>query len=139
MSSVLARFRGTTDCQCLTDARKIRADLLEWSFKEENIPKKYRNSFIPAIKTELNDIVNHTRAAQYSFPTDNEKLKARKEHIKLAEDAVVNLWQELQCLDDARRNSGGINLTKLEPVLTEIYNLQLALRTWRKNSKIQKA
>ena len=139
MSSVLARFRGTTDCQCLTDARRLRGELLNWCFKEENIPKKYRNSFIPIIKEITSKIVNASDKAQRSYPTSPEKLSERKVYIRIAMDSCQDLWKELQCLDDLRSNSGGLNLTKFEPILTKLYNLQASLKSWESNSILQES
>lgn len=138
MSNVLKRFRTESSFQPLTDSRKLRSECLNWLFNEKNCPKKKRNLFTDKMAHYCEMIFDNIRFAQYCFPTNEEKLKQRKSYIKNAINGCIGLFQHFQYIDDVLKNSNGIDLDRLEPILIDIENLTKSLQTWLKNNKLSK-
>lgn len=131
MSNILARFRGDSDWQLLTDARKLRGELTNWSNNTDNIPKRKRNIFQPDLLNSLNRLVKYVKAAS-KYPSNKQMLQKRKKNIAKAINECMEIWDTLQWIYDCERITGGLNLDKLEPHLISLYNITNDLKAWKK-------
>lgn len=134
--SVLKRFRTVSEYQPLTDAKDLRGQLMNWALNENNIPKKKRVLFLEDLKNICNSLVHNIKEAMKAYPKDEESLNRRKHCLSLALDDCMDLWEELQFIDDVQTFSNSINLDKLEPCLTLLFKEYNSLKKSRDNAKI---
>ena len=134
--SVLKRFRTVSEYQPLTDAKDLRGQLMNWALNENNIPKQKRVLFLEDLKNICNSLVHNIKEAMKAYPKDEESLNRRKHCLSLALDNCIDLWDELQFIDDVQTFSNPINLDKLEPCLTLLFKEYNALKKSRDNAKI---
>lgn len=134
--SVLKRFRTVSEYQPLTDAKDLRGQLMNWALNENNIPKKKRVLFLEDLKNICNSLAHNIKEAMKAYPKDEESLNRRKHCLSLALDDCMDLWEELQFIDDVQTFSNSINLDKLEPCLTLLFKEYNSLKKSRDNAKI---
>lgn len=132
MSGVLNRFKGESDFQLVTDARKLRGELTNWLNNPKHLPKRYRWYYMPKIGELLDTMVDELKDAQRDFPYDQETLEKRREHIEKAMESNFEIWKKLQSIYDTRMALGGMNLTSLEPHLDSLYLMYIQMKAWKR-------
>lgn len=103
-----------------------------WANNTDNIPKRYRNVFCDDLFVMLNELVRWVKKASLEYPSNAERLAKRRKYIAKAINATDNIWEQLQWIYDTRKNTGGINLEKLEPRLTMLVEIKERLLAWKK-------
>lgn len=106
--SVLKRFRTVSEYQPLTDAKDLRGQLMNWALNENNIPKKKRVLFLEDLKNICNSLVHNIKEAMKAYPKDEESLSRRKHCLSLALDDCMDLWEELQFIDDVCQQASSV-------------------------------
>ena len=88
--TVYAKDRKETATQYIVTAQNLQEKVLRYMMNEKRVPKKWRYLLAHAAIKKVCELVDNVIAANKTYPSNEDKLKLRKEYL---EKSVVNCYQ----------------------------------------------
>ncbi|MBR3676581.1 MAG: hypothetical protein IKN71_05565 [Alphaproteobacteria bacterium] len=130
---VYAKDRKETATQYIITAQNLQEKVLRYMMNEKRVPKKWRYLLAHAAIKKVCELVDNVIASNKTYPSNEDKLKLRKDYL---DKAVVNCYQLGNHLQLMIRVIDTVDANSLKEISSLLLDEIELLRKTHKNSHI---